>query len=320
MRLGIILLTAILMAIAVTANAQENLSIANALNSSALKEIILSSTIKPETYILTLDMNQKIEITNVTETNKTDSQSISTRSFGVAALNLSAMAMKTALVTLAMPEGQEENASVLATEIYLMNDTMYMKVDGNWTRIMLAGPSLKTLWKQENEIERQREELNNSTITLLGYENISGIDCYKMKVIPNLKAYSAIEEGYNIGVQGSLADSPATSNLNLSILFNNTDISEIVWIAKDTLLPVKIDISMNMALSPEQLGIPPNEAGDLKMAINTSEIATFSGFNRSISIVLPEDARNAAAFPSSIFILGNSSSMNSTDINATQMQ
>ena len=214
MRLGIILLAAILLLVANTAMALENLSTANASepNSSALKDLILSSTVKPETYLFTLDVNQMIEIANITGINKTESQAISTRSFGVAAMNLTAMAMKMALATLAVPEGQEESASVLATEIYLLNDTMYTKVDGNWTKIILVGPSLETLWKQENEIERQREELNNSTITLLGYENVTGIDCYKIKVIPNLKAYSAIEEGNNIGIQGS-ETGPSTTSL-----------------------------------------------------------------------------------------------------------
>ncbi len=321
MRLGIILLAAILMTIAITATARENLSIANTSesNSSALKDIILSSTVKPETYSFTLDVNQRIEIANITGINKTESQTISTRTFGVAALNLTAKAMKMAMAVLSVPEGQEESASALATEIYLLNDTMYMKVDSNWTKIILVGPSLDTLWKQENEIERQKEELNNSTVTLLGNESVNGIDCYKIKVIPNLKAYSAIEEANNIGIQGSETGPSTTSHLNLSSLFNNTNISEIMWISKETLLPVKVDISMNMTLSPEELGLPAKKAENLKMAIDTSEIIMFSGFNRSISITLPDDAKNAAAFPSSILILGNSSSMNSTSNNTTQV-
>ena len=76
---------------------------------------------------------------------------------------------------------------------------------------------------------------------------------------------------------------------------------------------------MNMMLSSEELGIPPKKAGNLEMKIDTSEIIMFSGFNRSINIILPEDAKNASSFPSSILILGNSSSMNSTSNNVTQM-
>ena len=321
MRLGIILLAAILLMVANTAMCQENRSIANISesNSSALKDIILSSTIKPETYTFTIDADQRIEITNITGINKTESQAISTRTIGVAALNLTARAIKMTMATLLVPEGQEEGTNILATEIYILNDTMYTKVDDNWTKIILVGPSLVTLWKQENEIERQREELNNSTITLLGYENVTGINCYKIKVIPNLKAYLAIEEADNIGIQGSETGSSTTSHLNLSNLFNNTNISEIMWISKDTLLPVKSDISMNTTISSEQLGIPPQKTGNLEMKIDTSETVMFSGFNRRINITLPEDAKNATEFPPSTLILGDSRSTNSTNINATKI-
>lgn len=320
MRSGIILLAAILLMIANMAMCQENLTAANKpeLNNSALKDIILSSAAKPDTYIFTFDANQRIEITNATA-NKTESQTISTKSYGVAALNLTAEAMKMALATVAVPEGQEENASIMATEMYLLNDSMYMKVDGNWTKIMLVGPSLENLWKQQNEMDRQKEELNNSTITFLGRENVNGIDCYKIQVVPDLKAYLAIEESYNIGIQGSQAGTSTASNLNLSSLFNNTNISEIMWISEDTHLPVKVDISMNMVLSPNDLGIPPKKAGDLEMMIDTSEAIAFSGFNRSINIVLPEEAKNAIAFPSSILTFSNASSMNSSLTNASLM-
>lgn len=332
MRLGIILLAAILLMVANTALCQKNLTTANStaaneLNSSAIKDLILSSAAKPDTYAFTLDIGQRIKISNVTA-NKTESQTVSTRSYGVAALNLTARALKMALATIAVPDGQEENASVMATEMYLLNDTMYMKVDGSWTKIILVGTSLEALWAQQNEMERQNEELNNSTVTLLGRENVNGIDCYKFEVVPDLKAFSAIEESYNVGIQGSQAGSSAAPRLNLSRLFNSTNISEIMWISADNHLPVKVDISMDLALSSKDLGIPPkkegNLEGNLEMMIDTSEAIAFSGFNRSINIVLPEDAKNATAFPSSILALGssnstNSSSMNSTSVNTTLM-
>ncbi len=321
MRLGIIILAATFAIVASTAMGQGNYSTANEseINSSTLKDIILGSTIQPETYLFTLDMDQRIEIINVTESNKTESQVLSTRSFGVAALNLSAEAMKIVLASLTIPAGQEENASAMATEMYLLNDTVYVKVDGNWTKIILVGSSIENLWSQENEIEQQREQLNSSNITLLGYEKVNGIDCYKIKVVPDLKAYTALQEGYNAGIQGSQVGSSMASYLNLSNLFNNTSISEISWISKDKRLPVKTEVSMNMTLSPMDLGLPSKKAGSFDMRINTSETVVFSSFNRSINITLPEDAKMAMAFPSSLLILGNSSSMNSTSANSTQM-
>ena len=119
MKLGIILLAAILMTIAIAATAQENLSAANMSesNSSALKDIILSSTVNPETYIFTLDANQMMEIAYTSGINKNESQNISTRTLGVGALNLTARAMKMTMTLLLVPEGQEESTNTLATEM-----------------------------------------------------------------------------------------------------------------------------------------------------------------------------------------------------------
>lgn len=329
MKLWIILLAAILMmgVASVTGREDSNSSKAvnesSVMNSSALRELILSSQTHPETYLFTLDMNQRIVIINATQSNKTESQAISTRSFSVAALNSTAMALKMVLASLSVPEGQEENASVMATEMYLLNNTLYMKIDGNWTRMALVGLSLEGLWKQENEIALQREQLNNSSISFLGYENVNGIDCYKIKIIPDLKAYAALQEtqlGSSISstIASSNMTSPnTTSSLNLSSLFNNTSMSEISWISRETVLPVKTEISMNMTLSPEALGLPETKAGRLEMRIDTLETMMFSGFNRSIEITLPEGAKEAKAFPALLFTQTNSSSTNTTSVNST---
>jgi hypothetical protein len=285
----IVLLSAVIMMVAVSSG-QESTSAANVseINSSALKAILLSSETRPETYVFNLDINQQIWITNITQSNKTESQAVSTRSFGVAALNLTARAMRIAVAGLSMQEGDEENASATASDIYLLNDTLYTKVDGNWTKITLAGLSLESLWKQENEVGQQMDELNNSSVTFLGYENVNGIDCYKIEVIPDLKAYLALSEN-------QLATS-VTGTLNLSALFNATNISEMTWISRSTLLPVKTAVSVNMTVSPKELGLPQTKAGIINMRIDTAETMEFSSFNRSVNIVLPEDARMAKAF------------------------
>jgi hypothetical protein len=299
MKPSIVLLSAVIMMVAVSM-AQENPSAASGseINSSVLKAILLSSETRPETYVFTLDMDQRIEITNITQTNKTESQAISSRSFGVAALNLTARAMRIAMAGLSVQEGQEENASATASDIYMLNDTLYTKVDGNWTKITLAGLSLASLWKQENEIGQQMEELNNSMVAFLGYENVNGFDCYKIKVVPDLKAYLALPEN-------QLGTSVAGA-LNLSALFNETKISEISWISRNTLLPVRTAVLVNMTVSPEELGLPQTKAGLIEMRIDTAETMEFGGFNRSINIALPDAARMATAFPLPISALENS--------------
>jgi len=38
-----------------------------------------------------------------------------------------------------MVAGQEENSSAISMEMYLLNDIVYMKIDGNWTKTKLLG-------------------------------------------------------------------------------------------------------------------------------------------------------------------------------------
>jgi len=132
-----------------------------------LKEIVLGSSIKPETYLFTLEMNQKMVIVNDSKSKGAkESQEISTRSLGFGALNLKAEAIKMVMATLAMVAGQEENGSAISMEMYLLNDIVYMKID--WTKTKPLGLSLKDVWKQQDKMRQQSESLNGSNITLLG--------------------------------------------------------------------------------------------------------------------------------------------------------
>jgi hypothetical protein len=307
MKSMMVLLSAIIMMLALSMAQENNSAVGGSeINSSTLKAILLSSEERPQSYVFTFDMDQKIDITNTTRSNKTESHAVSSRSFGVAALNLTARAMRIALAGLSMQKGQEENASSTASDIYLINDTLYMKVDRNWTKIPLAGLSLDMFWKQENEVGQQMDELNSSKVTFLGYDDVNGIDCYKIGIVPDMKAYPALSE--NLPTTSS-----AIGAINLSALFNEANISEVSWVSRDTLLPAKTTVLSNMTIYPEQLGLPQTEAGMIRMRIDTAETLEFGGFNRSINIILSEEAKTAATYQ--LPAPGNSSmNLDSTDI------
>ncbi len=156
LKLLILPLYAALLVVAITATGlgdmgSFNTAIASSekINSTFLKEIVLGSEIQPTTYLFTLEMNQKMVISNSSGSNGTkESQEILTKSIGAGALNLTGKAMKMVMASLAMAVGQEENTSATSMEMYLLNDTMYMKIDGNWTQTKLMGLSLKDIWKQ----------------------------------------------------------------------------------------------------------------------------------------------------------------------------
>jgi hypothetical protein len=114
------------------------------------------------------------------------------------------------------------------------NNTLCMKIDGNWTKTKLLGLSLKDIWKQQDNMRQQSESLNGSNITLLGTEKVDGTECFKVKVIPDIKSYAAVEKEQ----LGSITILPY---LNISSLFNDTSISYISWISKDKHILLKTE-------------------------------------------------------------------------------
>lgn len=264
------------------------------LNSTMLKEIVLGSSVQPQTYLFTLEMSQKTVIINGSQSNESnatkESQEISTKSFGVGALNLTARAMKMVMATLAAEKGQEENGSAISVEMYLLNDTMYMKIDGNWTKTKFSEMSLKDIWKQQDKIGQQRDSINASNITLLGTEKVNGIECFKVKAIPDMKSYVTLEKE-------QLGSMEALPSLNISNLLNDTAISYISWISKDKHILLKTEIATNMTFDPESLGLPVKKPGELRMDIETSYNMLFSGFDKNINIVIPSDSKKAVALP-----------------------
>lgn len=312
MRQQIVPIAIAVMAIAITATGHgdsgpshtANASI-DKINSSFLKEIVLGSKVQPATYLFTIEMDQKIVISNNTGSNGTgESQEILTKSFGAGALNMTGKAMKMVMATLSLEAGKEENANATSLEMYLLNDTMYMKIDGNWTETKLPGLSLKDIWKQQDKIGQQRESLNGSDITLLGMGNVDGNECYKIRVTPDMKSYTAVMKE-QVGTKTILP------YMNISALFNNTSISYISWISKSGYLPLRTEISTNMIFGPEILGQTAKKAGNFGMHVETLYAMQFSGFDRRIRIALPEDARKATILQ--VFGPGNSTK-NSTRV------
>jgi hypothetical protein len=279
MRLLILPLAAAFLVVAITATGLGDPGSSNTanvssekINSTFLKEIVLGSEIQATTYLFTLEMDQKMVISNNSGSNGTkESQEMLTKSIGAGALNLTGKAMKMVMATLAMAVGQEENTSATSMEMYLLNDTMYMKIDGNWTQTKLMGLSLKDIWKQQDKVEQQRESLNRSNITLLGMEKIDGTECYKVKVTPDMKSYTTV-------MKEQLGTTTILPYLNISALFNNTSISYVSWISKEGHFPLRTEITTNMTLRPEMLGLPAKKAGNFEMRIETSYAMQFRRF------------------------------------------
>jgi hypothetical protein len=254
------------------------------LNASELKAVLVESSANLQSYRFLLDMDQMTELVNLSDP-AGESQKITSRSFGAGAVNMTQRALKLVMATVILPEGDEGNATAMAVDEYLINDTIYIRIDGNWTSLLI--PFSEDMWSQQNTIEQQVEMLNSSNITLQGSEVVEGQDCYKLKA--------------NIDMQ-SLASQLSQTNsylplqpINFSQLFNNATLEAYYWIAKDTHLLKRSDVSESFVISPQDLGLPSTGPENLEMRVYADISMIFDGFNESIKIELPVEAEMAEA-------------------------
>jgi len=278
----LLLLIAFLIA---TASAQYVVSIetpAGNVNATALKELITDSERNLELYRFTLAQNQQIETTNLT-TEKTTYQAFT---LGSGAFNLTGKATKVVTASLSYPVGQEENATATATEIYVLNNTLYSEVNGNWTAADLQLP--ESVWTTQDRLNQSAELTNASDVRLLGTEVIDGEGVYVVEVIPKSGAVSSL-------ISNRLGPGFSISSINLSALFNNTQLRYILWISMDSHVPVAEYIQINMTLNPELLGLSGRE--NIVDHIDSVTTLRLSGFNKSVNIVLPEQAKQAGISP-----------------------
>lgn len=256
---------------------------------AALRSLVADSSANLTSYSFFMEMQQKIDLVNLT----TDSvQRIRTHSFGFGMANLTERALKMSLTSLTYDEADAENSSVTAIDEYLLNDTIYMKIDGNWTALNM--PSVSEAWASQSTMTQQLEMINQSRLTLIGSEMVDGQDCYKVRA------------DVDMGSIGGQLSSEATSlvpmqGMNYSELFSNMSIEIYYWISKDAHLLKKADMVETFLMTPESFGVPANQSETQEMRITADVSLLFQGYNENIAIKLPPEAEAASSF-SSIFM------------------
>lgn len=250
---------------------------------SALKSLLAGSSASLESYRFLMDMSQEVDLVNLS-TN--ESQNIAVRTFGFGSANMTDRALKLSLVALTYERDSAENASPVALEEYLINDTIYMKMDGNWTALKM--PSVADAWSGQNTLDRQLQTFSQSRLTLLGTESLEGRDCYKVLAEMDLRPLAGELSGEAASILPELG-------LNYSEVFSNSSLKAVYWIDKETNNLQKAEVKQSFIINSLALGLPANEAGHVEMRINSEITMHFLGYNEEVVIALPEDAQNAAA-------------------------
>jgi len=249
-----------------------------------LKAMMIESVEKFETAAFTADVDQIITVTNHSETNRTlRSVSFETRSAGTGELNVTARAMKMTMTTTTISE--ETGDVVSEMEMYMLGDTVYTNVDGNWTRM----PGMpEDMWDQQNQVKTQAELLNASEIKLVGSEKIKGEAAYKVKVVPDMETFTMI-------LSQQMGSMPLYS-MDMTEIFEESNMEWTTWISKESHLPLKNQVSMELTLTSDMMGLPVGEMDDVEMDIKSDLTVIYSGYNEPVVIEVPEEAMNAPSW------------------------
>ncbi len=174
--------------------------------------------------------------------------------------------------------------TIWESEMYIINNTMYMKTDVS----SMLPPWLKSEmtdddWESEDLLGPQMELLNCSTVTLLDDEEVKGVDCYVLKIAPDIEKYRELIMNQSIIEQAEtgaemMQDIPDVLNESIS----NITMTE--WIAKDKKFVMKAEAAIDMTMSPDT-------EEEAKVAMDYT--MTFYDYNVPVSIVLPPEAEDA---------------------------
>ncbi|HID44052.1 MAG TPA: hypothetical protein EYP30_09855 [Archaeoglobaceae archaeon] len=277
-------LVLVIAAIFVSGCSQEELS------QEELKQMITETAEKVDTYKLDMNMEMKTVMSNETE-----SIEMTTFISGNGAVDQENRKMMMKLTT-SLSGLEEKESFETEMEMYYIESEMYMKMDmgvpefpARWMKMKMPEEN----WESQNQLDQQLELLNVSEIEILGSEEIDGIECYVLKITPDMeKLWEVITNRPGINEQMK-----ELNDFDLGDIVKETYVK--YWITKDTKFPIKTLTRMKMELTPEIMSTSDaNVSGFQPSMTMDSEIEIkYYDYNEPVEIELPEEARNATEFP-----------------------
>jgi hypothetical protein len=193
-----------------------------------------------------------------------------------------------------VPEQSEDMPQDFSTEMYMIEDMLYIKMDmpdtgEQWLK-MPVSEEMKDVYALDT-VKSQMAPLEKAVdIKFVKYETVDGAECYVLNVVPDM---ASMKDWFQ-------SQQMTTGAFDFSELDNMQDIFKdlayTVWISKDGNLIKKMDINMTTELKPAQVGVAESEFDKMTMKIDME--MTITHYNESVSIILPEEAENAIGTPS----------------------
>ena len=243
-----------------------------------LKAMMIDSVEKVETAAFVVDMDQTIKVINHSEADRTlRTMTFSTSSSGMGVMNVTGRAMKMTMTTTTTSDETGEIVSDM--EMYMEGDTMYTNVEGEWMRM----PGMpEEMWDQQNQVKAQTELLNASEIELVGSGKVNGEDAFKVRVIPDTETFTMV-------LSQQMGSMPFYA-MNMTEIFEGSEMDWTTWISKASGLPLKNQVSMKLSMTSDMMGLPVDEMGDIEMVVESDSTVIYSNYNEPVVIEIPEEA------------------------------
>jgi len=232
-----------------------------------IKEKILESQNKIETYKMSMTMDMTMESGGM-------DMSVDSSAEGEVDNRNHKMQMS---MGMNMPMLGETNM-----EMYFIEDTMYMGMEmmgrTEWVKTELGETEKENIWNQQSYIEKEMGMIKNSKVELSGDEKVRGVDSWVIKITPDK---NSLEE--YVMSEMSQSSSELDEDEMPGMDFKNIEIK--YWIAKDSYFITKQEAQMDFAMTDEKSG----ESMNIEMDVSVE----LYDYNEPVNIVLPKDALNA---------------------------
>jgi len=274
-----------------------------------IKAEVLANAEETDTYKFDMAVTMKMLLSN--ETNSTE---MTTLSNGRGVLDVVDKKMKLNMNTSMESSETAKVPGPMEMEMYLINNTMYTKMDmgipglpPQWTKMEMP-VGYEESWASQNQLEQQMELLDISEVELLADEELNGVDCYVLKIVPDMEKF------WNSTMAAVMARSTQglAPGIDLQKILKSMSTTE--WIAKDTMYPMKTQMEIRLVVRSEDLAIP-DMAEKFTMTADEKVEMLFYDYNQPVSIELPEAAEAAAEPP--LMQMLNQSDFNQTTLNQT---
>jgi len=251
------------------------------------KALDASQEVKTCTFNMTMKINTRIESAD-------SSKVMRIKLDGVFDVDNVAKKMKAVIYIIMEELGVELKKATM--ELYVLGNKQYTKFDepgapSYWQVEELSAGNWKSIYYWEHHVDL----LQKSKIELLGTEKVNGIDCYAMQLSPDMVEFlKMMLAEQQLGQRFSEEEIDILTTLLSRFFVSFMDISAKEWIDKDTYLPRKTEMIMDIHISPDEfmeLGLIVLAGYEFTLGTNINLVV--ESYNEPLSIVLPPEAQEA---------------------------